>query len=373
MRYTNIAFYTFILAFALFAAGCVKPYEPPEVLNASSLLVVDGLVQAGGQTTIRLSRTRRLTGGDTAVKETGARLEIEGGGARYPLTETAAGTYTAAALPLQTGTGYRLLIRTAGGVDAASEFVTVKQTPPIERLYWEQEDGFASIYIDTRDPQNNTRYYRWDFEETWEYRAFFEAVFRRKEDSIVARTPDEMRYVCWRTDPAPNILLGVSTSLTQDVVQRKLITRIKTATPKMAERYSILVRQYALSREAFDYWQILQKNTEQRGSLFDAQPAQLRGNIQNLSNPDEPVVGFLSISSVAEQRIFIKRAEIVDGYKAESVCSVQIVPGDSAVYYLKRLQLEPAYFITGGGLAITRSSCVDCTEQGGVTSKPSFW
>jgi hypothetical protein len=116
----------------------------------------------------------------------------------------------------------------------------------------------------------------------------------------------------------------------------------------------------------------LQKNTEQRGSLFDAQPSQLKGNIQNLNNPGEPVIGYLSASSVQEKRLFIRRSEITDKYNFATTCTAMIVPTDSAVFYLQTMKKKPAYFVTGG-LAISSIECVDCTVQGGTNIKPLFW
>jgi hypothetical protein len=45
----------------------------------------------------------------------------------------------------------------------------------------------------------------------------------------------------------------------------------------MAVRYSINVRQYGLTKEAYNYWQIIQKSSQQSGSIFDPQPAQVIG------------------------------------------------------------------------------------------------
>jgi hypothetical protein len=79
---------------------------------------------------------------------------------------------------------------------------------------------------------------------------------------------------------------------------------------KIAWEYSILVRQYALTGPAYDFWQNLKINTENLGSIFDALPSQLPGNIHSVSNPAEPVMGYISVGSVATKRIFIKNSQL---------------------------------------------------------------
>ena len=46
------------------------------------------------------------------------------------------------------------------------------------------------------------------------------------------------------------------------------------------------------------------------GSLFDSQPSQLKGNIFNVTNPDEMVIGFVSAGTITEKRIYINNFEI---------------------------------------------------------------
>jgi hypothetical protein len=55
---------------------------------------------------------------------------------------------------------------------------------------------------------------------------------------------------------------------------------------RISSRYSTLVRQFAISPNTYNYWQNL-KNTEQLGTLFDAQPSQLVGNA-HCAVPNEP-------------------------------------------------------------------------------------
>ena len=73
--------------------------------------------------------------------------------------------------------------------------------------------------------------------------------------------------------------------------------------------YSINVKQYALSHEAYLFFEKIKKNTEQLGSIFDPQPSELQGNIHCITNPAETVVGYVDISEEKVQRNFYQEYE----------------------------------------------------------------
>ncbi len=98
---------------------------------------------------------------------------------------------------------------------------------------------------------------------------------------IFAKDTTTQTDSCWRTANSTNILVGSSIALSEDVISYFPIAIIPQHTEKLSKRYSILVRQYAINAESFRYMQLIQKNTEQLGGLFDGQPSQLEGNIHD--------------------------------------------------------------------------------------------
>ena len=117
-------------------------------------------------------------------------------------------------------------------------------------------------------------------------------------------------YNCWHITNSTDILVGSTAALTEDVVNQFPVITIPQNSEKVGLRYSILVKQYAITQPAYLYYQILKKNTEQQGSIFDVQPSQLRGNIHSVSNPDETVIGFVTASNTTQQRIFIRNDQL---------------------------------------------------------------
>jgi hypothetical protein len=236
------------------------------------------------------------------------------------------------------------------------------------------------VYVSSHDPLNNTRYYRWDYTETWQYRSPLESELGVENGLIyyVVDRPEDQKYNCWSTDFSTDILVGSSVALSEDVINKAPVALVPQNSVKINLRYSILVRQYAITEKAYQYFQILKKNTESLGSIFDAQPTQLIGNFHPLKNSSEIVIGYFTASSVQQKRIFIGKDEVTDWnyvYQGRE-CNMVVIgqnPNNYLIYDYPDREYSAYYFASGGGLVLNRASCLDCTLQGGTNHKPSYW
>ncbi|RWY46006.1 DUF4249 family protein [Mucilaginibacter gilvus] len=112
-----------ISALALFitASGCCKLYLPEIVATDTDLLVVEGVVNLGSNSTfIRLSHTVQLKQNTSVKPETGAAVTLEGEGSTYHVNETTGGTYASAGLNLDGAKKYRFKIHTTNNQDYVS-------------------------------------------------------------------------------------------------------------------------------------------------------------------------------------------------------------------------------------------------------------
>jgi Domain of unknown function (DUF4249) len=357
--------------------SCVKPFEPPVIKNPNSYLVVEGIAIPGNDTTrITLSRSRNLSDTTSFVPENSASVRIVSKiGQTYQLNSKGKGIYTGL-LNLQQGQEYQIKINTNDGSQYESDFESAVITPPIDSLTWKQENDLT-VFVNTRDPQNKTRFYRWEYIETWEYHSFYEGIagYNNSTGTLYYLDSTEMRFACWDSVYSDNVIIGASEQLSEDIITNLPVTTMLNGSDKISVRYSILVKQFGLTRDAYNFWQEIKKNGTQVGGLFDPLPSQLIGNIRCTSNPEEPVIGYFSIATIQTKRLYILNSQVKNwkGRDYTSFCTPRITTRDSASFYLWDPNLAPAYFVTGGGLAIANVFCVDCRLQGGINRKPGYW
>src|ERR1700733_5152683 len=254
---------------------CKEVYTPPAIKNNPFLLVVDGIVISGNDSSvITLSRTRNISDTVPSTKELNAKVSVLGiSGVEYPFIEEGNGRYSVAQLALDAGQQYQLKIITTDGNEFRSALSNVQISPPIDSVYWNQDSSFnAHVYLNTHDPTNQTRYYRWQYVETWEYHSAFDAFLDYNNGNVIARPLDNQIYRCYKSQPSSTIEVVSTTQLSSSVVNKYEITEIPQTSEKISETYSDLVSQYAIPVEAYNFWSNLKRNTEQLGSLFDLQP-----------------------------------------------------------------------------------------------------
>lgn len=375
-----------VIVCLLAGISCKDLYNPSIISKDYNYLVVEGFIDNGTTPThIRLTRTRRLGLEARIVPEFKAKVSVVGeGNESYALTEGNEGDYFAT-LTLDNAKQYSLQIKTADGNEYRSAAVSLKKAPLIDSVYWQKNQEGVQIYLTTHDPQNNTKYYRWEYEETWEYHMYDTSFFEFKPNLLkVVPRDTPLVNVCWRTLLSNKILLGSTEKFTADLIHAFPLVKIVQDSDdawKLGALYSILVKQYAFSKEAFAYWLNMKKNTEQLGSIFDPQPTEIKGNITCVNNPAETVIGYISAGTSATQRIFVK----VPRWTYEIPCS------DSSERRLKKLEMflpkdtigpfiepyVPMREVMRGGELIGYQSadyiCVDCRAYKGEPRKPSYW
>jgi hypothetical protein len=379
----------YLLFFALMC--CRKPYTPKVFSAPNSFLVVEGVINSGNDSTIiKLSRTVKLNDKITVNPVLGATVTVESDqSSSFRLFDVNSnGHYGSGPLNLSAVQKYRLRVNTGDGRQYLSDFIAVKPTPPIDSINYTVKDSTVYLFANTHDPSNNTRNYRWDYDETWIFHARFlsDRILDTVTHKIRPRNDNEQIYYCFGNDVSSNVLLFSTKKLKQDVVYESPLTQIKLTSEKFERKYSILVRQYALTDDAFAFFQNLQKNTEQLGSIFDAQPSQLNSNIHSLTDVNEPVIGFLSVTNVQSKRIFITVDELppylLAKYPYDCVQDSALYSNKHGFDEVQNDLINPpiVYVPTVGifasgyeiGVCFSTPICVDCTLRG-TKQTPSFW
>ncbi|MFB9841899.1 DUF4249 domain-containing protein [Mucilaginibacter ginsenosidivorans] len=374
--------------------GCKKPYQPVAITTDSNYLVVEGIINTGNDSTIiRLSRTVKVSSSQRSTPELNAMVIIESdAGATYGLPDAGNGYYKAGPLGLSSSNKYRLRITTATGKTYESDLIEARNSPPIDSVYYRILNNGVEIYADTHDPTNSTKYYRWEYESTYQYHSAFNSFLKlvtTPQDTVLGRTIPEHIYVCYRGNKSSTILINSSAKLSQDVITQNPIAFIASNAEELESRYSILVKQYALTPGAFSYFQQLKKNSEQLGSIFDAQPSELPGNIHCLTNPSEPVLGYITAGAPTQLRMYIRNRDLpawltdspYSGCKLDTDLfarpqgSTVVNEVQEYIYtgvHIPIFVIQPQGAPKPDGYTASVPGCVDCTLRG-TNIKPAFW
>ncbi len=367
---------------ALLLSNCRTPYDPPLKSTNVNSLVVEGYIDGAAPITVKLSRARKLTAGDTAADkyELNARVNVEDDHQnQYPLAESGNGLYVINyALNLNPAFQYRLHIFTSDGKEYLSDFVAFRQSPAIDTIGWKMKDNGVQVFVNTHDPNNATKYYRWEYNETWEFHTYYYSQLKYDDanNTVIPRT--EQVHACWKFADFTTILLGSSAKLTSDIINEGPLVFIPQHDQKLSVLYSIFVKQYALDIEGYNYWEAMKKNTEQVGSIFDPQPNQTQGNIHSAKDAAETVVGYIGAGNSVTQRTYIKNSSLPTDWNIFPQCDLKLVPNipDSLKFYYEGgyAPINSVFDPATGGISYSSSQieCVDCTISG-TNKKPSFW
>ena len=375
-----------------------------------SALVVDATItNEDKQHTIFLSRTYRFEDGGPQP-ESNATVVVTGNGISYEFQEDKAGAYIATApFSAVPNVDYQIAINTADGRSYSSTATQLAPVTQIDAVYAVREtndDGAngMSIYVDTFDPTGNSKYYRYEYEETFrvEPPAFV------SQDLVEDFTPAELadpcpdcvvkfvfrsqdKSICYRTEISRGINLTNTNDFTEDRVTRFLTRFVRSDDYRISHRYSILVKQFVHSSQAYNYLEAFSRFSGE-GSLFSqVQPGFIASNIVSNSNPDEKVIGFFDVGSVSEKRIFFNYE---DFYPNEPLppyinaciptAPLRCIPEGNTRFRCAGLinglrsnqivyrGMNTGQLPLGGPYLMVARECGDCTALGDI-EPPDFW
>jgi len=302
-------------------------------------------------------------------------------GNSYDLTEIAGGVYITDSSEFRgiIGRKYTLLIH-AGSLEAKNysyesspmEMIAVSDIGNLnyektliapEDTYHKQKDG-CQIYLDSYDPEDRCKFYRWNYEETWEIQIPYGV-----ENNI-----------CWVSNNSNSILIKNTSILSENRITRLPLLFISDQTDRLMQRYSINVNQYSLNYDEYLYWEKLQRVTQDVGSMYDIVPSSIQGNMHCIEDPNEKVLGFFSVSARTSRRIFIDEYFSGIVYPYLNCETMKLYgDGDPARMYpdfgigfvlwvlIDATNSKPPYWIMTDD-----KTCLDCTVRG-TKIKPAFW
>ena len=155
----------------------------------------------------------------------------------------------------------------------------------------------------------------------------------------------------------------------------------------ISHRYSILIKQHVLSREAYSFYEKLQEFSGSESLFSQSQPGFIKGNIFSEDGKNERVVGIFNISSVSEKREFFNYVDFfpeeelppfVDDCRQTNLLFTTLDDRFRLIELIKSNSISFSGFIfspefgTVIGVIHTPRKCGDCNELGSNVA-PDFW
>ena len=265
------------------AAGCERIVSV-EVPEAEAVLVVEGRLErvlGEGATTqsVRLTTTNAAFGEAAFPLVVGAVVRVTSDAGvvlDYSASPSEPGLYVSAPFQPEIDAEYTLEIDYAGESFRAVD--RLHATPAIDSLYFiYQEAGFEDdsagyrAAIDFQDPPNQANYYFW---EGW-------------VDGVLQIQPDG--------DNREDLIS------TDKTYPGQYVTGLVPYSERpVLESSQFEMRQYSISRQAYEYlFALFGVTGVGQGELFELPPANVRGNVANLSDPARRALGFFFAAEVS--------------------------------------------------------------------------
>ncbi|GAB2783494.1 hypothetical protein GCM10027275_29350 [Rhabdobacter roseus] len=304
-RYKYLSIITLLLA-GVGVLSCIDPVGLP-IRQVEPRLVVEGLItNEPPPYVIRLS----YSGAFSSTNPTPDELVVQG--ARVTIAEEGGRTVTLEQDPLtptyywmrdttfrgQVGRRYALRVELPDGTRYVTAPELLAEVPPIERLYAEfrqqpegsREPDHYQVLLDTNDPPVRGNYYRW---------SGYGYVPHRSTGERLGFAGICCNW-CWIPIYAPP-----TNVLSDALVNGNRLSRVPVLSSPIytVGRHYLEIRQYSLSREAYQFWRRFEEQRQRTGSLFDPQPASIEGNLHREDQPERIALGYFGASAVSKARL----------------------------------------------------------------------
>ena len=279
------------------------------------------------------------------------------------------------------GNAYGISISTITGEKYKTDLQEMIEPVEIDSVYAEliRKDDFNyqyglpgyQFYIDTKTASTRDNYFLWTMVETYEYDISYKLVYiiDRYTDIIYSTPMYDTLETCWNTETVKSIFTGKMTNLNIPKIQYKPLHFVGTETKKLSKMYSLLINQYVIGEDAFYYWQNIENQISNENFLTTSQPFNIRGNIKNINDEEEMVLGYFTVAPIVQKRVFFNRPGAPFLYPRCAILTDQAIGG-----YMR--SHPPLYFfveIEEHVYGLVFPGCIDCRSEGGELDKPDFW
>ena len=369
--------------------SCIEDFNAATIQFEDAIVIEATVTNELKQQVVKLSRTYKLEESES-TQESGAVVQVNTESNTYNFSETEPGVYVSdIAFRAEPNMNYTLSVTASDGRAYISEPAMITTDTPIDTVYAERminDDGVdgVGVFVDSFDPTNSSKYYGYEYEETYQIIVPLWSPYQFQlinndpvQFELGLRTQEER--VCYNTIRSKGRLLTDTNLLSEDRVSKFLIEFIPMDDLKISTRYSILLKQYIQSLQAYNFHKTL-NNLSTSDNLFSQnQPGFIDGNISSVNFPNEKVIGYFEVSTVSEQRLFFNRSDFFQepyqwpcGTYGAGDLEAEFGQGFDSLLKLGKISYVTGGMTPGDPLVVTLINCGDCTTSGS-NIKPNFW
>jgi len=250
-----------------------------EVPIGETKLVVEGVItdQMSSQQ-VRLSTTDDFLSSDPTPKVSNATIQIiDSNGNLFSFSESSTpGTYLSDSFFQGViNTSYKLQFFLDSGQPYESDFQELKPVPQIDALTFAESillnsEGFI-VTVETTDNLRTGDFYRWRIFKNDIELGTLSDVFLRS-DRLFNGNPFNVEFDTFTFEPGDECT----------------------------------VEQLSLTESSFDFFRLVQIQTGDIGESTSTAPTEVIGNIRNINDPEEKVLGFFYATSITDRTVIIQ-------------------------------------------------------------------
>jgi len=372
-----------LIVLAIVSSSCISDYVS-DIEDEPVLFSIEcSLVKGEPEQTVRVSVTASLEH-SRFIPFGGCNVTLlDDLDNEYQYSEAMKGTYKASVPDedMIDGRYYKIRVITGEGEVYESDYERLNAGVEVDTVYYAIEDKVDAItgepfsgiqfYLDVKATEDESRYFRWKLEETYEYTSLGPISYYYLNAALEPVFPYDSwsKFRCWKRDDVEGLFQSSTMNLTLNEKKKISLNYVSDRTERLGIKYSLLVEQYTLSENAFNYFEQNRIATEESGGLYTQQPRQPITNFRNVLSETERVLGYFWVSTKTSQRIFVSGIDEIEA-KGEpcSYWEFSVEDDGSGPFPIYIFEDKDA-----GKKLISTLDCIDCTRRGGSTQRPDYW
>lgn len=392
----------FMVSFLMYA--CIEEFEP-DISSSDQLLVISGsIIKEDSVQIVQISKSTSLSDSEfNALSGCTVSVSDDLGNVFDYVESSNSGEYHGIVLDqyLNYNTEFQLHVITPDKNEYQSDWDPMLESSSVDSIYYDIESKQTSseeieqgiqFYVDLKAPEDATQNYRWKVEETWEIHTSYsiDGYWDRYDTKLPDYEPISGDLgVCWSTELSSDLYSSSTQNLSVNEKKKIPLGFVSSNSSRLSVKYSLLVKQYALSDAAYQFVNQNSVASGVTGGLYQSQASQTISNIHNINDPDEEILGFFMASSYTEKRIFVEEQQAFSDLDCSDLIECIPSEGQSLLGFFMALQksvylvalefnlpsdsIQADYsYVALWGYPYSQL-CIDCTAEGGTTSKPIFW